>query len=173
MAANRDTGLGDLWVLNEESEASPVAVTPFDEQEPSFSPDGRFIAFASNETGRDEIYVQRYGISGGKRLISNKGGREPVWSRDGSEIFYRQHGALMVVAVESGEELTSEQPQMLFEDRFLSPFMNTSAGETTYDVSPDGRHFVMIQRSADAKRNQIHVVLNWFEELSRLVPTDK
>ena len=173
MAANRDTGLGDLWVLNEESEASPVAVTPFDEQEPSFSPDGRFIAFASNETGRDEIYVQRYGISGGKRLISNKGGREPVWSRDGSEIFYRQHGALMVVAVESGEELTFEQPQMLFEDRFLSPFMNTSVGETTYDVSPDGRHFVMIQRSADAKRNQIHVVLNWFEELSRLVPTDK
>jgi Tol biopolymer transport system component len=173
MALNPDTGLGDLWVLSEESEASPVAVTPFDEQEPSFSPDGRFIAFASDESGRDEIYVQLYGISGGKRPISKNGGREPVWSRDGSEIFYRQNGALMVVAVESGEELAFEQPQILFEDRFLSPFMNPSVGETTYDVSPDGRSFVMIQRSAEAKRNKIHVVLNWFEELSRLVPTDK
>ena len=61
---------------------------------------------------------------------------------------------------------------MLFEDRFLSPFMNPSVGESTYDASPDGRYFVMIEPSAESKRNRIHVVVNWIEELKELVPTN-
>ncbi len=137
-----------------------MVATPFNEETPSFSPDSRWIAFASNESGRYEIYVQPYPGPGGKRPISTDGGREPLWSRDGRELFYRQGDYFMAVPIETDPELVAGKPQALFEDRYVSPFTSPSLGESTYDLSPDGQHFVMIQPDERLSRNRIHVVIN-------------
>jgi serine/threonine-protein kinase len=168
---NPTTGY-DIWVLRlSDHKAQPFLRTPFNESVPRFSPDGRWLAYVSNESGRWEIYVQPYPGPGGKWQISTEGGTEPVWNPNGRELFYRSGDKMMAVDIAAQLSFTTSKPRVLFEGRY-----NPAPGTTpNYDVSPDGQRFLMIKpaEGSTAAPTQINVVLNWFEELKRRVPTDK
>jgi Tol biopolymer transport system component len=161
---NPNTG-GDLWVLSLEGDASPILNSPRDEGAARFSPDGRWLAYVSNESGREEVYVQPYPGPGKRLQISNEGGREPVWSAGGQELFYRNGEEMMAVMVETELEFEAGTPSTLFKGRYAHTIW------PNYDISPDGQRFLMI-KEAEEGQDQINVILNWAEELQRLVPTD-
>jgi serine/threonine-protein kinase len=158
----------DIWVLPLEGEPSAFLATSFNERSPEFSPDGKWLAYVSNESGRDEVYVQPYPGPGGRWLISNEGGSEPVWSADGRELFYRYEEQMMAATVETEPVFRAGAPQVLFEGRYA---VDAGPNARNYDISPDGQRFLMIKEE-QTERGQINVILNWFEELKRLVPTD-
>ncbi len=162
---------GDIWLLTlgEKVERRPWLRTPFNERAARFSPDGHWLVYVSNESGRDEVYVQPFPGPGGKWQISVSGGTEAVWSHAGSEIFYRSGDKMMAVSVASGRGFSAETPQVLFEGRFVP----TRRGEAAYDVSPDDRRFVMVQRGVQSVATHLNVVLNFSEELKRRVPTGR
>jgi Tol biopolymer transport system component len=151
-----------------ESDGKPRSflVTPFLEHGTTFSPDGHSVAYLSNESGRDEVYLQPFPGPGGKTLISTEGGNAPVWARSGHELFYRNGDKMMAVDITTDPELEAGNPRLLFEGRF-----DTFGSLANFDVTPDGRRFVMIQEGP-GMRTQINVVLNWFDELKRLVPVE-
>ncbi|MFY9550847.1 MAG: protein kinase [Thermoanaerobaculia bacterium] len=159
---------GNIWVLTlgEKVERRPWLRTPFNERAGRFSPDGHWLAYVSNESGRDEVYVQPFPGPGGKWQISVSEGTEPVWSHAGSEIFYRSGDKMMAVSVASGRGFSAETPHVLFEGRFVP----SRRGEAAYDVSPDDRRFVMVQRDVQSFATRLNVVLNFSEELKRRVP---
>ena len=138
-----------------------------------FSADGSLLAYMSNETGRDEVYVQPFSVTGPrwKRQVSVGGGAEPVWAPDSRDLFYRNGDKMMAVAIETEPELSVGTPRTLFEGRFL-PVPSGAAPGSSYDISPDGERFLMIKREQDLVPTQINVILNWFEELKRLAPTN-
>ena len=160
----------DIWVLRlGDRKAQPFLRTPFDEGAPRFSPDGRWLVYVSNESGRNEIYVQSYPDQRGKWQISTEGGTEPAWNPNGRELFYRTGDKMMAVDIATQPGFAAGRPRMLFERQYQpSPVMRAN-----YDVSPDGQRFLMLKPSeqAQAATTQINVVLNWFEELKRRVPT--
>ncbi len=161
-------------MLPREGERKPWAFldTEFDETGAVFSPDGRWLAYESNETGRDEVYIQPFSVTGpgGKLPVSIGGGAEPVWPRDSRDLFYRNGDRMMAVAIETSPELSVGTPRLLFEGRFLEK--GPVPLRRNYDVSADGQRFLMIQREHDLVPTEIIVVLNWFEELKRRVPTN-
>jgi Tol biopolymer transport system component len=166
-----DTGY-DIWVLRmNDRKAQPFLSTRFNESAPQFSPDGHWLAYISDEFGRFEIYVQPYPGPGGKWQVSTEGGTEPVWNRNGRELFYRQGNKMMAVELTTQPSFSPGKPKMLFE----APYVPTPATFPNYDVSPDGQRFLMLKpsESAEAAPTQINVVLNWFEELKQKVPTGK
>ena len=115
--------------------------------------------------------MQAYSGASEKTTVSTDGGSEPVWSRDGRELFYRTRARLMVVSIQTTPAFRSSRPRQLFEGPYLSVSTIASLART-YDVAPDGQHFLMIEGGEEEGGNQLHVVLNWFGELARLVPTD-
>ena len=159
----------DIWVASvKDRKRSLFLGTPATEGAPRFSPDGRWMAYVSDESGRAEIYVQPYPGPGGKWQISTDGGIEPAWNPNGRELFYRSGNRVMAVPVTTQPTFSAGRPTMLFEGGYLaSPFPNTGV---TYDVTPDGQRFLMIKDAQTASATQINVVVNWFEELKRLVP---
>jgi serine/threonine-protein kinase len=164
----------DIWLLpvGGNAKARAFLSTPFDEIQPVFSPDGRWIAYVSNESGRYEVYVRPFPGPGGRSLISIGGGTEPRWSSDGRELFYRSGESMMVVAVTTAPRFRAAEPRQLFEGRYL--FGGTRPGAPQYDVTPDGRRFVMIlepERAAPPTR--LHVILNAVEELKRNASTSR
>ena len=161
-----DTGDYDI-VRWRDGNVTPLAAGPFNEGVPRFSPDGRWLAYMSDESGRNEIYVQAYPGPGEKWTLSTDGGTEPVWSRDGRELFYRNGYQMMVVPIQSDPVFRPGAPQLLFE----GPFETNPGGYPNYDVTLDGSRFIMIETETTGL-NEIHVVLNWYEELKRRVPTD-
>jgi Tol biopolymer transport system component len=164
---NPTTGY-DIWVLRlGDHKAQPFLRTPFNESVPRFSPDGRWLAYISDESGRYEIYVQPYPGPGGKSQISTDGGTEPVWNPNGRELFYRIGDKMMAVDIATQPSFTAGKPRMLFEGQYVP----TPATFPNYDVSPDGQRFLMLKPIEQAVGpTQINVVLNWFEELKRRVP---
>jgi Tol biopolymer transport system component len=144
------SALSDIFVVAPREQAVPVPVvsTPFDEHEAAFSPDGRWIAYQSNQSGRDEIYVQSYPRPGRKWILS-AGGEDPVWRRDGKELFYRSGDQMMSVSTHTGSEFTAGKPQGLFKGDF----------DGYFDVAPDGQRFVMVKVPKPPLRNEIKVVL--------------
>jgi Tol biopolymer transport system component len=130
-----------------------------------FSPDGHWVAYRSDETGNREIYVAPYPGPGGKFLISTEGGATPRWSRDGRELFYRNGDKMMAVDVQTSPGFRAGSPKVLFHGTYGN----------SYDVTPDGKRFLMIKppAAAQAPRDQLTVVLNWFDELRRRVPVAK
>ena len=132
-------------------------------QWPAFHPEGRWIAYQSDESGAWIVYVQRFPEGGARQQISSEGGTPPLCSRDGSELFYRDVDRVMAVAVKTEPTPQAGAPELLFESR-------APAG-ATWDVHPDGERFLMIVPEG-RDRSELRVVLDWFEELKRLVPTD-
>jgi eukaryotic-like serine/threonine-protein kinase len=160
----------DIWVLRlGDRKAQPFLRTPFNESVPRFSPDGRWLAYISDESGRWEIYVQPYPGPGGKWQISTEGGTEPVWNRNGRELFYRSGDKMMAVDIAAQPSFIAGKTRVLFEGRY-EPTPGTTPN---YDVSPDGQRFLMLKsgEAGEAAPTQVNVVLNWFEELKRRVPT--
>jgi serine/threonine-protein kinase len=139
----------------------PFLLTPFDERSPRFSPDGRWLAYVSDESGRNDVYVQPFPGPGPKWLVSTEGGVDPVWARDGRELFYRQDDQMMVVSVARGEEFTADRPRRLFQFRF-----DTVENGPNYDVSPDGKWFLMPRGERGPLSAELHLVLNWFAEVA-------
>ncbi len=133
-----------------------------------FSPDGNWLAYVSDESGRDEVYVQAYPGPGGKLLISTEGGREPSWRRDGGELFFRNGDQMMAVGVSSEDgRFRAEPARVLFEAAYASdPW-----GNPNYDISADDR-FLMVRAEAGAETTWFQVYLNWFDRLAQLVPID-
>jgi len=176
---NPNTGL-DIWVLRrgdaspgsgQVRKAEPFLRTSFNEGAARFSPDGRWLAYVSDESGGFEVYVQPYPGPGGKWQISNGGGSEPVWNPSGRELFYRSGDKMMAVEITTQPSFAAGKPRMLFEGRYETPPFPIA----NYDVSSDGRRFLMLKpiEQAQAVPTQINVVLNWFEELKQKVPTGK
>ena len=138
-------------------------VTQSNERGPQFSTNGRFIAYSSNESARDEVYVQSFPGPGGKWQISGAGGREPVWSRTGKEIFYRNGDKMMAVDVETTGRFTATTPHLLFTGHFVP----ARRGEAGYDVNRDGTKFLMVQRDPGSEPKELIVVIDWIDEVMR------
>ena len=130
---------------------------------PSLSPDGRWMAYVSNESGRSEVYVRSYPGAGGRWQVSLNGGNEPVWSPAGGEIFYRDGDVMMAATVRTQGAFEIGNRTRLFEGGFETAQI---APLTNYDVSRDGRTFVMFQQVAGAAQS-VYVTLNWFEQRRR------
>ena len=129
------------------------------------------MAYTSDVSGRFEIYVERYPELGNRQLISTGGGRIPLWSRDGQELFFASLDGRQMIAVpvQSGTTLVAGRPQVLFE----LPMLVATAGNRPYDIAPDGRFLIIRSDQAEAgvaPAPNLVVVQNWFEELKRLVP---
>jgi serine/threonine-protein kinase len=167
------TGCG-LWLLPLEQADSdhpkagkpePFLVTPFDEGEPEISPDGRWVAYDSNESGTNEVYVRHFPGPGGKWRISTGTGGAPVWSRKRQELFYRgADDAFMVVNYTvTGETFEPGKPQMWSEGKTLGDC----------DLAADGKRFAAVQLQLQEQKGPTHVtiVLNFFDELRRRAPT--
>ncbi len=167
--ANKD----DIWLLPiaGERQSQLFLGTQFDEVLPAFSPDGRWIAFSSDPSGSDEIYVKSFSGEDGSIQVSTDGGIEPVWAHDGKELFYRNEDRVMAASVQTGPSFQAQTPTLLFEGPYLNG-TTLAGGSVNYDVSPDGQRFVMLKGEEGSQQSQINVVLNWFEELKRLVPTN-
>lgn len=159
----------DIWLVSPKGDGKPRAFlqTPAVELGGVLSPDGRFIAYVSNASGRFEVYVQPFPGPGFRSQVSTEGGTNPVWARSGRELFYRSEDKMMAVTVETEPALRLSKPTLLFEERFLQEAEGV-VGFAQYDVAPDGEHFVMIRDESLVSR--IHVVLNWAEELKQQVP---
>ena len=147
-----------------------VASAKFDERAPTLSPDGKWIAYQSDETGKSEIYVRPFpDADGGRWQVSTAGGDEPLWSHGGREIFFRsESGEMMVVKVTTSPSFSAEAPRALFADTSYVK----SPSYRAYDLSPDDRRFVMLRAIADSVTptpNQVVLVDNWFQELNAKV----
>jgi Tol biopolymer transport system component len=160
----------DIWVLRlSDRKVQPFLQTRFNEAAPRFSPDDRWLAYMSDESGGNEVYVQPYPGPGGKYQISTEGGTEPVWNPNGRELFYRNGNKMMAVDVITQGTFSAGKPRMLFEGQY-QPIASSSRN---YDVSPDGQRLLMLKPVEQAAATQIVVVQNFFEELKRRVPTGK
>jgi len=156
----------DIWKLNASSDRtiSPIVQRSGDQWGVRVSPDGRWISYASNESGRFDVYVEP--LSGGaKYQVSADGGIEGNWSPVGNELFYRSDDRMMAVTIRNGPTFAVDRPHMLFRGRYASQPI------PDYDVTRDGRRFLMVRPSAEELAlPEISVVENWFAELKRLTP---
>lgn len=141
-------------------DAEPLLHSGFNEIDGAFAPDGRFFAYASDESGRYEVYVRRFpNVEDGVWQVSRDGGRRALWSPNGRDLFYvSPDGQLMVVPVQMGDDFSYGSPETVI----AGPY------SLDYDISPNGERFLMIKESPST--TELVVVLNWLEELKRLVP---
>jgi len=149
--------------------ARPVRVGRNDVTHPSFSPDGRWVVYSADDTGRREIYVEAYPGPGERVQVSADGGQEPVWARTG-EILYRRNDELRVVATRAGVRFVFDPPRTLFTHSSLADLENDSR---IYDVTADGRRILAIVVPEARRPRQIEIVAGWTQELSRLAPRAK
>jgi len=173
---NEDTGR-DIWTASlADGQASEFLATSANERSPVFSPDGRWIAYVSNESGRDEVYVRPYPAEDAVvTRVSSGGGLEPVWSPDGSELYYRNLSlGQMAAAIRTAPRLAPQRRRELFS---LASRFQRSGDTSMYDVQPGGGNFVMVssavdrvERTTTASFRQLNIVLNWFEELEARAP---
>jgi Tol biopolymer transport system component len=168
----------DVWLLRltGDHKLMPFLQSPFSESHPQVSPDGKWLAYHSSETGQPEVYVQPFPSGAGKWQVSLNGGQFPRWRPDGRELFYMDrvtNGKLMSVDVRSnGSIFEAGTPRELFESMYNN--LSHGGGQYhTFAVSPDGQRFLIprpIERDTDRATTPIVVVLNWFEELKARVP---
>jgi Tol biopolymer transport system component len=159
----------DLVAIRLDGDKTPFAVTksPFNETQAQFSPDGKWIAYTSNETGRDEIYVQSFPVPSEKRQVSTDGGAMPRWRSDGKELFFVASNQFMTaVSVTNATSLTFGAPVRLFRTRLVVEGSESTGLATKYDVSPGGDRFVLRYPPEDPGP-PITVVVNWQRALNR------
>jgi Tol biopolymer transport system component len=159
----------DLWWAPLDGDRKPVPYlrSGYNESHGRLSPDGRWMAYASDETGRSEIYVQSFPTpGGGKRLISSNGGDQPAWRRDGKELFYLSlDRKLMAVEVQTGATFEAAAPQPLFHVRV--PVINITLFRNHYTVSPDGQKFLVVTIPEMSAAAPLVVELNWLPRADR------
>jgi Tol biopolymer transport system component len=167
----------DLFLLPLEGErrARPLLATPFDELNAAVSPNGQWLAYESNESGLNEIYLRPFpNVDAGKQQVSTNGGTHPLWARNGQELFYESMGTLMRVPVKTGATFERGTPEKVFDAPYFVPQLRGPPGRM-YDVSADGQRFLMIKEISVADERppspRIILVQHWFEDLKRLVPT--
>jgi eukaryotic-like serine/threonine-protein kinase len=149
----------------------------YSETQPLISPDGRWMAYTSNESGRNQVYVRPFpGVESGRWQVSTSGGDSPIWSPDGRELFFRNGDAVLAVSI-TGPTFNAGTPRTLFQGTYVGSDLDyDNWNQITWDISPDGRRFLMMKETGLAasgvvRARKISVVLNWFEELKRRVPT--
>jgi eukaryotic-like serine/threonine-protein kinase len=139
----------------------PVLTTPFEERGIAVSPDGRWLAYVSNETGSDEVYVRALPGPGGRVQISSSGGREPRWGPGGRELFYRSRDSVYTVEIAvAGAEVRAGRHRALFRDVYRTGGAGNHAG---WDVDRSGRRFVFVRDGGVNSERQINVLVNWFD----------
>jgi Tol biopolymer transport system component len=146
----------DIWYrsLTGDTALKPLLTsTAYNERGPALSPDGKWLAYVSNESGRDEVYVRAFPGPDSKWPVSAGGGDEPMWARDGRRLFYRGANRMMAATVSTNSTFAVTAREALFEDRF-----QRTANHANYDVMPDGSGFLMVQRGDSA--STIRVVIN-------------
>jgi serine/threonine-protein kinase len=145
----------------------PLLRTPAREQFARFSPDGKWIAYESDESGRYEIYVQSFPQARERRQVSNDGGIQPCWNTNGRELIYTADSQVLSVAFDARQGLRLGRPEVLFR----SPFAASVRPSGEFSLTPDGRGFLLLEDVATpAAPRQVEVVVNWFEELKQRVP---
>ena len=162
---NRSKGSQIGVVELSDHRARPFLQVPAYAGRPQFSPNGRWMAYESDESGGSEVYVQAFPGPGGKWQVSVRGGGDPRWNLNGRELFYVNDDKMMVVDVVTSSSFSAGTPKMLLEDQ---DFINAA-----WDVSPNGQRFLIVKPMEQQAATQIDVVLNWFEELKRRVPSGK
>ena len=169
-------GANGIWVVAMQGERKPhlFIESRFQLWHPDLSPDGRWMAYVSNESGTYEVYVQPYPGPGQKIRVSTAGGVDPIWSANGRELLYRSFGSdrqqlFLSAAVTSLAPFRTDPPKLMFEAK--AGEYDTTAPERSWDVSPDGKRFLLVKTApvADEPVAAMNVVLNWTEELKRLV----
>jgi serine/threonine-protein kinase len=167
----------DLMVLDLEAEDAPqpYLASSFDERYPDFSPDGRWVAYASTESGKAEVYVRPFPAGGGKWQISDGGGAWPRWTKGGRELVYRTNSGIMAVTVDgSGPSFTVGRPEPVVEGEFRGGLFGIPVAGfifADFDISPDGTRFVVFPGTED-ELSQTHAtfMFNWFEDLNKTLP---
>jgi dipeptidyl aminopeptidase/acylaminoacyl peptidase len=144
-----ETG-NDVWLMDAQSDApaQPLLHSPFSESEPAFSSDGRWVAFVCDESGRNEVYVERFPLAGPRIQISRHGGEEPLWSRTGHELYFRQGPQMLAAQIGETAQLAPDEPRVLFTGHFHYNLYPTN----TYDVAADGR-FLMVEEPPAVQRS--------------------
>ena len=160
---------GKLWVVRtSDRTTSQWLQTPFAEYGATFAPNGHWVAYASNQTGASEIWVRPFPGPGAPVRVSSDGGRDPIWSRDGKEIFFNNGPKMMSARVGSqAPDFRAETPQVLFEGGFVHD--ETDPNARIFDVDAGGR-FLMLEATGAAEAPSIVVIQHWDEQLKRLVP---
>jgi serine/threonine-protein kinase len=159
----------DIYLLETQPRQPQIFLsTPFKEAGARFSPNGHWVAYVSDQSGRREVYLRSFPDQGSAQQMSTNGGQEPVWSRDGHELFYREGDKLMAVTLGTDATSTASPPRLLFEGQFEKT--RFGGWNSNYDVSPDGKRFIMIRRKNPVTPTVIHVVLNWPKALG--IPTN-
>jgi Tol biopolymer transport system component len=160
-----DTG-NDIWMYptGDEQQPYPFINTPSSEMQAQFSPDGRWLAYTSNESGRPEVYVQPFPGPGGKWQVSKDGGFAPIWASDGSTIYFATpQESVMSTSVRSAPHFTVTKLQELFTLRGGTGFV---AGRS-FDISPDGQRFVFAQSQEPRETTQLNLIFDWVEAMRR------
>ena len=158
-----------LWILDLDSGDPPEQLlsSSYNAGWGAMSPDGRWLAYVSDESGIDEIWLRPFRKAGPAEQVSVEGGIEPVWSPDGTELFYRRGDRFLAIDIETEPALRLGEPRELFRGRYdLSP-----TGHQHYDVAPDGQRFAVISLAGDGEPAELRLVVDWAEELRRLVPS--
>ena len=175
-----NTGI-DLQVLtlDDARRVEPLIVTGFNDFNAEVLPDGRWLAYQSDASGQNEIYVQPFpDVDAGRWQISTTGGSRPLWGPNGRELFYLASAGVMAVMIETGTGFEAGPPMLVVEGAYLGTSGEGGSGRT-YDIAPNGERFLMIKQGASANREgpfagltQIHVVQNWHQELLERVPVN-
>jgi Tol biopolymer transport system component len=157
----------ELWYLSWPGrEAKPLSQAKWTVRNAQFSPDGRWMAYASNETGSWEIYVSPFPGVKGKWQVSSAGGQEPRWRQDGKELFYLSpDGKMMAAAVTTGASFKAGSPVALFQTHRRQPV--SSQDQFSYDVRADGQKFLVITKVDEANAAPLSVLLNWASEIEK------
>jgi serine/threonine-protein kinase len=162
--------------MEDDRKYRPLLREKYIELQPKISPDGRWMAYMSNESGKSEIYVRPFPeVNKGRWQVSTSGGDSPLWSPDGRELFYRNGDFAIVVAIQTEKTFKCGKPVSLFQGTYVPLSLQDAH---TWDISPDGKRFLMMKQAASAGKpaaaetpRQINIVVNWFEELKQRVPT--
>ena len=166
MSPDSKTGL-DIWVLpmTGERKPTPFLQTPFNESGARFSPDGKWVAYWSFESGNPEIYVQPFPPTGGKWQVSVDGGTSVEWGKDGKELFFvTPDNRLMSVAVESGTQFKAGVPKLLFQ---VPGLKNSTGAPSRFSVTRDGKRFLFVTSDTTTAGSPITVLLNWTSALKK------
>jgi eukaryotic-like serine/threonine-protein kinase len=163
---------GNPQLLNvHDRKVNPFLNSRFDGFWPELSPDGRWMAYGSFESGRCEVYVQPFPGPGGKWQISNDGGTEPLWGRNGKQLFYRRNNRICVTDIQTKPDFSASKPRMLFEQ----PGFVMASPVRSWDISLNGQRFLMVKAEERKPQPVTEMILvqSWFEEVKRLCPTGR